>query len=134
MIKTDAERKRIKSSIDFIMRYVAMIVLSVLMVIILYICLVGSYNLRVNEGNDFGKMINGTTIVQIKRIERPYAFIHNHYYEVTYIDQKKQRKTTNLYNTKNISIERSSDGLCHATVKNGLITLYSPQICDFESK
>lgn len=134
MIKTDAERKRIKLSIDFIMRYVAMIGLSVLMGTILYISLVGSYNLRVNEGNDFGKMIDGATIVQIKRVDRPYAFIHNHYYEVTYIDQEKQRKTTNLYITKNINVERSSDGLCHATVKNGIVTLYSPKLCEFESK
>lgn len=132
---TDEEKEKYKrfveSKIYETLRFVVMMGASVLFAVLFYICLTGEQDLRTNEGNDFGKMIDGATITQIKRVDEPFGFMHNTHYEVAYIDKEGEKKTTNLYYTKKIRVEESSDSLCHASVVNGLITLYSPD--KFES-
>ena len=119
------EYRRIMSNIYCTIKFVLMMCISIWFGIMLYVCLIGEQDLRFNEGNDFGKMIDGATITQIKRVDDTH-------YEVAYIDKDGEEKTTNLYYTRKIRVEESSDNLCHATVANGIITLYSPD--KFESK
>jgi len=100
--------------------------------IMFYVCISGEQDLRFNEGNDFGKMIDGATITQIKRVDDlPFGFVNTTHYEVAYIDKEGEKKETNLYYTQKIKVEESSDSLYHASVVNGIITLYLP--AKFES-
>ena len=126
------EYRRIKSNIECTVRFVLMMCASVWVATMLCICIFGEQDLRLNEGNDFGRMIDGATITQIKRVDDPYGFVHTTHYEVAYIDKEGEKKTTNLYYTRHIRVEEASDNFCHATVVNGIITLYSPD--KFESK
>lgn len=126
------EYRRIVSNIYCTIKFVLMMCISIWFGIMLSVCIIGEQDLRFNEGNDFGKMIDGATITQIKRVDDPYMFVHSTHYEVAYIDKDGEEKTTNLYYTRKIRVEESSDGLCHASVANGIITLYSPD--KFESK
>lgn len=133
---TEEEKKKYKrfveSKIYETLRFVVMMGASVWFAILFYICLTGEQDLRANEGNDFGKLIDGATITQIKRVDEPFGFVYRNHYEVAYIDKDGEKKATNLYYTRNIRVEEASDNLCHATVVNGIITLYSPD--KFESK
>ena len=126
------EYRRIKSDIEGTIKFVGMMCISIWFGIMLSVCILGEQDLRLNEGNDFGKMIDGATITQIKRVDEPYVFTHKTHYEVAYIDKEGEEKTTNLYYTRKISVEESSDSLYHATVVNGMISLFVPD--KFESK
>lgn len=126
---TEEEKKecrRIKLGIEGTIKFVGMMCISIWFAIMLCICIFGEQDLRLNEGNDFGKMIDGATITQIKRVDEPFGFVYKTHYEVAYIDKEGEKKTTNLYYTRHIRVREASDNSCHATVVNGIITLYSP--------
>lgn len=133
---TEEEKEKYKKSVDSKIyettRFVLGIIASVYFAVLFCICITGEQDLRLNEGNDFGKMIEGATITQIKRVDEPFGFVYRTHYEVVYIDKEGEKKTTNLYYTRKIRVEEASDNSCHATVANGIITLYSPD--KFESK
>jgi hypothetical protein len=130
---TDKEKEKYRKSVDihYAIRFVIGMCASVYFAVLFCICITGEQDLRLNEGNDFGKVIDGATITQIKRVDEPFGFVHRTHYEVAYIDKEGKKETTNLYYTQKIKVEESSDSLCHASVVNGIITLYSPD--KFES-
>ena len=125
---TEEEKEKYRKSVDihYTIRFIIGMCASVYFAVLLCICITGEQDLRLNEGNDFGKMIEGATITQIKRVDEPFGFAYKTHYEVAYIDKEGEKKTTNLYYTRHIRVEEASDNLCHATVVNGIITLYSP--------
>lgn len=130
---TDEEKEKYRKSVNIhcTIRFIIGMCVSVYFAVLFCICITGEQDLRLNEGNDFGKMIEGATITQIKRVDEPFGFVHTTHYEVAYIDKEGEKKKTNLYYTQKIKVEESSDSLCHASVVNGIITLYSPD--KFES-
>ncbi len=124
-------KKYVKSKIYDTIRFVFMMLISIWFTAGICLCFTGVQDLRTNEGNDFGKLIDGATITKIERVEEPFGFATYTYYTVEYIDKEGEKKTTNLYYKRKIRVRESSDNLCHATVVNGIITLYSPS--NFES-
>ncbi len=82
----------------------------------------------------FGEEINDKTVVSIE-YER---LVGRDAYEVSYVDDKGGQKSVTLINNKwntKIKTEVSTDGLYHAKVADGIITLSMPQAdSDYESK